>query len=208
MVVVGKHQPGVVDDHIAFAFERRHVLAYGVKTAKGDDLERCARILLRRREVASRRVSLAAAFARPASLSGELGALSFEAHVPIRLSPRVRLVLLRAQILPYGRAPVSFLHSIVPLLSAASMAREGPRNRAQWPQSDRTFRLKRFRCYSLQAYGDTAFLARTAARVLPYGCVSPSSSIGHAQKAPDRESGDCAMEPSHRAVFRLPCLPI
>ena len=64
MVVVGKHQAGVVEDHVAFALEHRHVLADGVETAQRDDLERGVRILLRRGEVASR--ALVAAVGRSA----------------------------------------------------------------------------------------------------------------------------------------------
>ena len=63
MVVVGKHQAGVVEDHVAFALEHRHVLADGVETP-ADDLERGVRILLRRGEVASR--ALVAAVGRSA----------------------------------------------------------------------------------------------------------------------------------------------
>ena len=96
MVVVGKHQAGVVEDHVAFALEHRHVLADGVETAQRDDLERGVRILLRRGEVASR--ALVAAVGRSALTAlprlRQLRALVLELHVLVRAGLLVALAVL------------------------------------------------------------------------------------------------------------------
>ena len=96
MVVVGKHQASVVEDHVAFALEHRHVLADGVETAQRDDLERGVRILLRRGEVASR--ALVAAVGRSALTAlprlRQLRALVLELHVLVRASLLVALAVL------------------------------------------------------------------------------------------------------------------
>jgi hypothetical protein len=40
LVVVGEHEAGVDEDHVAVAFERGHVLADAVEAAEGDDPQR------------------------------------------------------------------------------------------------------------------------------------------------------------------------
>ena len=47
MVVVGKHEAGVVEDHVALALEDGHVLADGVKAAERDDLQRGSTVFFR-----------------------------------------------------------------------------------------------------------------------------------------------------------------
>ncbi len=69
MVVIGKHEARVVQDHVALALEDGHVLADGVETAERDDLERGVRVLLRRARSRAGGVLLAGAFRWPAAAS-------------------------------------------------------------------------------------------------------------------------------------------
>ena len=91
MVVIGKHESCIVEDHIAFAFESRHVLADGVEAAERYDLECCVRILLRGGEAAPSVLLTALALLTALSRLRELGALMLELHMLVRARSLGRL---------------------------------------------------------------------------------------------------------------------
>ena len=125
MVVVGEHEPSVVQDHVALAFEDGHVLADGVEAAQRDDLQRGGRVLLRRGEVAPG-VLLAAAFAaQRLAFLGEFRALALQLHVLVGLRPLVRTVRPRRLARARSAAVVLFFHSF-PLRHVHGRAGSGP----------------------------------------------------------------------------------
>ena len=79
MVVVGKHQARVVQDHVAAALEGGHVLADGVQAAERDDAQLGVGVL-RRLRAAARAAVLGALGTVGALAARELGALALEVH--------------------------------------------------------------------------------------------------------------------------------
>ena len=84
MVVVREHEAGVVDDHVAFALEDRHVLADGVQAAQRDNLETRLRVLACGRGVLGSRALALLAFLLRRAVARQLRALALELNVLVR----------------------------------------------------------------------------------------------------------------------------
>ena len=119
MIVVGKHEAGIVKHHIALALEHGHVLTDGVKAAERDDLQRGSAVFFRGVEGALTRARTLTALIGVA-LFRKLRALKVKLDVLDRL--RAFAAVLRAHTTVALRALFVLIHVLISLLPTYSRA--------------------------------------------------------------------------------------
>ena len=119
MIVIGKHEAGIVEHHVALALEHGHVLADGVKAAERDDLQRGSTVFFRGVEGALTRARTLTTLIGVA-LFRELRALKVKLNVLDRL--RAFAAVLRAHTTVALRALFVLIHVLISLLPTYSRA--------------------------------------------------------------------------------------